>query len=62
MKGLGSIAATLTAGAGFLQAVAALTPITIKGNAFFNGTSRFYIRGIDYQPGTDHSMPVPYRS
>ena len=51
MTRFGSIAATLAAGAGLLQAVAAVTPITIKGNAFFNGTDRFYIRGIDYQPG-----------
>ena len=48
MKGLGSV---LAAGAGLLQAVSALTPITIRGNAFFNGTDRFYVRGVDYQPG-----------
>ena len=41
----------MAAGAGLLQAVAALSPVTVKGNAFFNGTNRFYIRGIDYQPG-----------
>jgi len=28
-----------------------LTPITVKGNAFFQGDKRFYVRGIDYQPG-----------
>jgi len=28
-----------------------LTAITVKGNAFFAGDDRFYIRGIDYQPG-----------
>lgn len=28
-----------------------VTPITIKGNAFFAGDKRFYIRGVDYQPG-----------
>jgi len=28
-----------------------LDPITVTGNAFFKGTERFYIRGIDYQPG-----------
>ena len=28
-----------------------VTPITIKGNAFFQGDKRFYIRGVDYQPG-----------
>ncbi|OBT85210.1 hypothetical protein VE02_05651 [Pseudogymnoascus sp. 03VT05] len=30
---------------------ATLEAITVKGNAFFKGTERFYIRGIDYQPG-----------
>jgi hypothetical protein len=28
-----------------------LEPITVKGNAFFKGDERFYVRGIDYQPG-----------
>jgi hypothetical protein len=28
-----------------------ITPITIKGNAFFQGSNRFYMRGVDYQPG-----------
>lgn len=27
-----------------------IIPITIKGNAFWKGDERFYIRGIDYQP------------
>jgi hypothetical protein len=31
---------------------AALTPVTVKGNAFFAGNERFYIRGLDYQPGS----------
>jgi len=30
---------------------AGITPVTIKGNAFFAGDKRFYIRGVDYQPG-----------
>lgn len=25
--------------------------VSIKGNAFFAGKDRFYIRGVDYQPG-----------
>jgi len=29
----------------------ALTPVTITGNAFMVGSTRFYIRGVDYQPG-----------
>ncbi|KAK3058565.1 1,3-beta-glucanosyltransferase [Extremus antarcticus] len=28
-----------------------LPTVTVKGNAFFAGGERFYIRGIDYQPG-----------
>nr|OQO21212.1 hypothetical protein B0A51_13878 [Rachicladosporium sp. CCFEE 5018] len=28
-----------------------LPTVTVKGNAFFAGDQRFYIRGIDYQPG-----------
>jgi hypothetical protein len=26
-------------------------PVTIKGNAFYANNKRFYIRGVDYQPG-----------
>ncbi|RDW88963.1 putative GEL1 protein-1 [Coleophoma cylindrospora] len=33
------------------RATSTLSPITITGNAFYNGTDRFYIRGVDYQPG-----------
>lgn len=35
------------------SALAALTPIEVKGNAFYEQGSdtRFYIRGVDYQPG-----------
>ncbi|TKA74158.1 1,3-beta-glucanosyltransferase gel1 [Cryomyces minteri] len=28
-----------------------LPTVTVKGNAFFAGNQRFYIRGVDYQPG-----------
>lgn len=28
-----------------------LPPITVKGNAFYAGDERFYIRGVAYQPG-----------
>lgn len=36
-----------------LSVVAALLPIETKGNAFFakDSSERFYIRGVDYQPG-----------
>jgi hypothetical protein len=36
-----------------------LTPITVEGNAFFSGTSRFYIRGVDYQPGGSSKLVDP---
>lgn len=28
-----------------------LPPVTVKGNAFFAGDERFYMRGVAYQPG-----------
>ncbi|KAI9644156.1 1,3-beta-glucanosyltransferase [Ciborinia camelliae] len=36
-----------------------LTPITTKGNAFFSGNNRFYIRGVDYQPGGSSTLVDP---
>ncbi|ESZ96854.1 1,3-beta-glucanosyltransferase gel1 [Sclerotinia borealis F-4128] len=36
-----------------------LTAITTKGNAFFSGDSRFYIRGVDYQPGGSSKLVDP---
>ncbi|KAF1965954.1 hypothetical protein BU23DRAFT_545173 [Bimuria novae-zelandiae CBS 107.79] len=30
---------------------ASLPTVSVKGNAFFAGGKRFYIRGVDYQPG-----------
>jgi hypothetical protein len=42
-----------------LVARATLTPITTKGNAFFSGSSRFYIRGVDYQPGGSSNLVDP---
>jgi hypothetical protein len=36
-----------------------LTAITVKGNAFFSGTDRFYIRGVDYQPGGSSQLVDP---
>ncbi|KAF2000941.1 glycoside hydrolase family 72 protein [Amniculicola lignicola CBS 123094] len=37
-----------------------VTAITVKGNAFFAGDERFYIRGVDYQPGgaSDAKDPI----
>ncbi len=40
-----------TALAGAVAPRATFQPVTIKGNAFFAGNDRFYIRGVDYQPG-----------
>jgi hypothetical protein len=36
-----------------------LPTITTKGNAFFAGDDRFYIRGVDYQPGGSSSPTDP---
>lgn len=36
-----------------------VTPITVKGNAFFKGDERFYMRGVDYQPGGSSKLADP---
>ncbi|RMZ84879.1 hypothetical protein DV738_g454, partial [Chaetothyriales sp. CBS 135597] len=36
-----------------------LTAVTVKGNAFFAGNNRFYIRGVDYQPGGSSKLADP---
>ncbi|KAJ4376171.1 1,3-beta-glucanosyltransferase [Neocucurbitaria cava] len=41
------------------QKRASITPVTVKGNAFFAGSSRFYIRGVDYQPGGSSDAKDP---
>jgi len=56
MKGLGAIISTTvalsTAGAmGASMERRSLPAVSVKGNAFFAGNDRFYIRGVDYQPG-----------
>ena len=57
MKGLQSIiSASFALGAttvlgNILPRASSLTSVTIKGNAFYAGDNRFYIRGVDYQPG-----------
>ena len=33
--------------------------VTVKGNAFFAGDDRFYIRGVDYQPGGSSEVSDP---
>ncbi|KAF2122834.1 beta-glucanosyltransferase [Lophiotrema nucula] len=37
-----------------------IQPVTVKGNAFFAGNTRFYVRGVDYQPGgaSDAKDPI----
>lgn len=42
-----------------IAAVAAIEPVTVKGNAFFVGNDRFYIRGVDYQPGGSLKLTDP---
>ncbi|KAJ9632151.1 1,3-beta-glucanosyltransferase [Taxawa tesnikishii (nom. ined.)] len=37
----------------------ALPTITVKGNAFWKGNDRFYIRGLDYQPGGSSDATDP---
>ena len=29
-----------------------LPPVEVRGNAFFAGDERFYVRGVAYQPGS----------
>ncbi|KAK4556854.1 1,3-beta-glucanosyltransferase [Recurvomyces mirabilis] len=36
-----------------------LPTVTVKGNAFFAGSNRFYIRGVDYQPGGSSGASDP---
>lgn len=36
-----------------------LPTVTTKGNAFFAGSDRFYIRGVDYQPGGSSEATDP---
>jgi len=70
MKSFTAIAALAAAGSVFAtptpteELVARASPtsleaITVKGNAFFQGTNRFYIRGVDYQPGGSSDLADP---
>lgn len=36
-----------------------LPAVTVKGNAFYAGDSRFFIRGVDYQPGGSSQASDP---
>ncbi|KAH7380386.1 Glucanosyltransferase-domain-containing protein [Phaeosphaeria sp. MPI-PUGE-AT-0046c] len=54
------LAASVAASPAPVQKRASITPVTVKGNAFFAGDKRFYIRGVDYQPGgaSDAKDPI----
>lgn len=61
-----SLATALSLGATLVQAAPSaqqkrsdITPVTVKGNAFFKGDERFYMRGVDYQPGGSSKLYVP---
>ncbi|KAG9232472.1 putative 1,3-beta-glucanosyltransferase gel1 [Amylocarpus encephaloides] len=41
------------------RASTSLVPITVKGNAFFQGDKRFYMRGVDWQPGGSSDLVDP---
>ncbi|CAG8022426.1 unnamed protein product [Penicillium salamii] len=68
MKGtVASMATAVTLGASTVLGAATnlqardskITPIKVKGNAFFKGDDRFYIRGVDYQPGGSSDLADP---
>lgn len=44
-----------------VQFAMAIAPIEVKGNAFFNSETgdRFYMRGLDYQPGGSSNLTDP---
>ncbi|KAH6625134.1 Glucanosyltransferase-domain-containing protein [Boeremia exigua] len=56
----GALASTVAGSATPVQKRADVTTITVKGNAFWKGNERFYIRGVDYQPGgaSDAKDPI----
>ncbi|KAB8276884.1 Glucanosyltransferase-domain-containing protein [Aspergillus minisclerotigenes] len=64
MKG-SAIATALTLGASTALAAPSIkarddvTAVTVKGNAFFKGDERFYMRGVDYQPGGSSDLADP---
>ncbi|PGH35785.1 hypothetical protein GX50_01368 [[Emmonsia] crescens] len=51
---------TLAGVASNVQARASkIIPVTVKGNAFWQGDKRFYMRGVDYQPGGASNVEDP---
>ncbi|KAL8635828.1 MAG: hypothetical protein Q9228_006719 [Teloschistes exilis] len=63
MKTATSLAVAIGATTAFAGAIAprasSLPKVTVKGNAFFAGSQRFYIRGVDYQPGGSSDAADP---
>ncbi|KAK4182751.1 Glucanosyltransferase-domain-containing protein [Podospora australis] len=51
LAGAAAVSASPTATTPMKPRQASMEPITATGNAFFKGKERFYVRGIDYQPG-----------
>jgi len=49
---LGAVVSPALASVVARQSKGNLPPVTVKGNAFFAGDERFYVRGVAYQPGT----------
>jgi len=53
-------ATSVLAGLTPLQPRASSLPaVSVKGNAFFTGNDRFYMRGLDYQPGGSSQVSDP---
>lgn len=41
------------------QNTGGVQPVTTRGNAFYRGDERFYIRGVAYQPGKLIATVIP---
>ncbi|KAJ5210905.1 Glycoside hydrolase superfamily [Penicillium cf. griseofulvum] len=54
-----TLGASTVLGATIQARASDITPITVKGNAFFKGDERFYMRGVDYQPGGSSDLSDP---
>ncbi|KAL8709617.1 MAG: hypothetical protein Q9220_005709 [cf. Caloplaca sp. 1 TL-2023] len=55
-----AIGATTALAGAIAPRASSLPKVTVKGNAFWAGSERFYIRGVDYQPGgsSDAADPI----
>ncbi|EXJ83244.1 1,3-beta-glucanosyltransferase gel1 [Capronia coronata CBS 617.96] len=54
-----ALGAAGAASAAVVKRASGVTPVSVKGNAFFAGDDRFYIRGVDYQPGGSSDVADP---